>query len=71
LNPTLCVGGYFGLSTLVPLEVTMESPLLGWLVVAAFGLLLSVTLGVVYITTSEWRDRRRRENEGRTGNKSK
>jgi hypothetical protein len=53
------------------MDVTMESPILGWLVVAAFGLLLSVTLGVVYITTSEWRDRRRRENEGRTGNKSK
>jgi hypothetical protein len=46
-------------------ETIMESPILGWLVVAAFGLLLSVTLGVVYITTSEWRDRRRRENESR------
>ncbi|MBE9031255.1 hypothetical protein IQ266_16090 [filamentous cyanobacterium LEGE 11480] len=45
------------------MESTVQSPLLGWLVIAAFGMLLIVTLGVVYITTSEWRDRRRRENE--------
>jgi hypothetical protein len=41
----------------------MDSPLFGALVTAAFILLVGVTGGVVYITTSEWRDRRRREKE--------
>jgi hypothetical protein len=32
---------------------------------AAFGLLLLVTLGIVYLTLSGWRDRRRREADKR------
>ncbi len=36
------------------------------LILIALGLLLVVTLGVVYLTTAEWRDRRRqqRDNKG-------
>jgi hypothetical protein len=31
----------------------------------AFGLLVVVTLGIVYLTVSGWRDRRRREEDRR------
>ncbi|MBD2021064.1 hypothetical protein H6F43_12830, partial [Leptolyngbya sp. FACHB-36] len=40
----------------------MESQVFGILVVAAFGLLLVVSVGIGYLTLAEWRDRRRREN---------
>lgn len=39
----------------------MESTAFSWLVTATFAMLLVVTLGIAYITTAEWRDRRRRE----------
>jgi len=32
---------------------------------AAFGLLIAVSFGIVYLTAVEWRDRRRREREQR------
>lgn len=31
----------------------------------AFGLLIAVSIGIVYLTAVEWRDRRRREREQR------
>ena len=40
----------------------------------ALSLLVAVTLGIAYLTVSDWRDRRRRENERREvtqGKKSK
>ncbi len=37
-------------------------PILG---IAAFGLLTLVTLGIVYLTLSGWRDRQRREQDRR------
>jgi hypothetical protein len=43
----------------------MDISLANILVVATFGLLVAVTGGVAYLTTSEWRDRRRREREGK------
>jgi phage shock protein PspC (stress-responsive transcriptional regulator) len=42
----------------------MDVTLANVLVVVTFGLLLAVTGGVAYITTSEWRDRRRRDRDG-------
>jgi hypothetical protein len=35
------------------------------LVLVAFGLLVTVTGGVVYLTLTDWRDRRRRDQEKR------
>lgn len=37
----------------------------------AFGLLVIVTLGIVYLTISGWRDRQRREDDRRTNRKSR
>jgi hypothetical protein len=37
-------------------------PILG---ITAFGLLVLVTLGIVYLTLSGWRDRQRREQDRR------
>jgi len=44
----------------------MEYSLVSVLILIALGLLLTVTLGVAYLTTAEWRDRRRqqRDNKG-------
>lgn len=42
-----------------------ESTVFSTLVVVAFGLLTLVTGGIVYLTVSDWRDRRRREKENR------
>jgi hypothetical protein len=42
-----------------------SSPLLTVLAFATLGLLIAVTGGVAYLTTLEWRDRRRREKEKR------
>jgi hypothetical protein len=33
------------------------------LVLVAFGLLVTVTGGVIYLTLADWRDRRRQDNE--------
>ncbi|MDZ7959283.1 MAG: hypothetical protein RMY34_15605 [Aulosira sp. DedQUE10] len=43
----------------------MESPLLSILALVAVVLLVAVTGGVGYLTLSDWRDRRLRENEKR------
>jgi|688.fasta_scaffold1092566_2 hypothetical protein len=45
----------------------MENPTLIFKILStiAFSLLAIVTLGVSYLTVSDWRDRRRRENERR------
>ncbi|HEY9876209.1 MAG TPA: hypothetical protein V6D12_22455 [Candidatus Obscuribacterales bacterium] len=42
-----------------------ETPILSVLVLAAFGLLLAVTGGIVYLTFAEWRDRRRQDRDRR------
>jgi hypothetical protein len=47
------------------METTMASPVFSWLVMLTFIMLLSVTIGIIYLTTSEWRDRRRREKEAK------
>ncbi len=41
---------------------TTVGPILG---TAAFGLLILVTVGVIYLTLSGWRDRRRQEQDRR------
>jgi hypothetical protein len=33
------------------------------LVLVAFGLLVTITGGVIYLTLADWRDRRRQDNE--------
>ncbi|MCY7406482.1 MAG: hypothetical protein LH631_03640 [Alkalinema sp. CAN_BIN05] len=43
----------------------MSSSLFTTLELVAAVLMGSITVGVIYITTSEWRDRRRREDEAR------
>lgn len=43
----------------------MESPAFGILVILAFGLLATVSGGIVYLTLVEWRDRRRRDRADR------
>jgi hypothetical protein len=44
------------------MDTTKLIPVLG---TAAFGLLIVVTLGIVYLTLSGWRDRQRREQDRR------
>jgi hypothetical protein len=46
-------------------DLNLETSLLNILAILAVGLLLAVTVGVGYLTTLEWRDRRRIENEKR------
>jgi hypothetical protein len=46
-------------------ELNLESSFLSILAVLSVGLLVAVTGGVAYLTTMEWRDRRRIENEKR------
>ncbi len=41
----------------------MAYSVLNVLILIALGLMLVVTLGVVYLTTAEWRDRRREERD--------
>lgn len=45
----------------------MDNPALLFKILSttAFSLLAIVTLGIAYLTVSDWRDRRRRENERR------
>ncbi len=45
------------------LGAALENQLLSVLAVLSFGLLIVVTLGVIYLTAVEWRDRRKRGNE--------
>ncbi|WP_017721017.1 hypothetical protein [Kamptonema formosum] len=47
----------------------MENPVLIVLSIMAIGMLVAVTGGVAYLTAAEWRDRRRREREKRSGSK--
>ncbi|MBW4576885.1 MAG: hypothetical protein KME08_16550 [Aphanothece sp. CMT-3BRIN-NPC111] len=44
----------------------METPFLNVLFLAAFGLLVAFTGGIIYLTLSDWRDRRRREQDKRS-----
>ncbi len=44
----------------------MEYLLVNVLILIALGLLLTVTLGVVYLTTAEWRDRRRQQRDNKS-----
>ncbi|MEO0375931.1 MAG: hypothetical protein AAF329_15160 [Cyanobacteria bacterium P01_A01_bin.17] len=43
----------------------MDNSLFNLLSLAAFGLLVFVTLGILYLTFAEWRDRRRIQQEQR------
>ena len=45
--------------------IVESTTVFGTLVLVAFGLLAVVTGGIVYLTLSDWRDRRRREKENR------
>lgn len=45
--------------------MSFETTALGVLAISAFALLVVVTLGVFYLTSIEWRDRRRQEKERR------
>jgi hypothetical protein len=42
-----------------------ETSVLGVLAITALGLMVAFTGGIAYLTTIEWRDRRRREREMR------
>lgn len=42
-----------------------QTTVLNVLVLAAFGLLTVVTVGIIYLSAAEWRDRRRQEREQR------
>jgi hypothetical protein len=44
------------------MDTTSLIPILG---TTAFGLLILVTIGIVYLTVSGWRDRQRREEDRR------
>ena len=44
-------------------EAALENQLLSVMAALSFVLLILVTLGVVYLTAVEWRDRRKRNNE--------
>jgi uncharacterized membrane protein (DUF373 family) len=44
---------------------TVENSAFGVLVLIAFGLLLVVSGGIVYLTVAEWRDRRRRDRDAK------
>ncbi len=41
----------------------MEAQIFDYLVIAAFVLLLGVSVGIGYLTAIEWRDRRRRDQD--------
>ena len=43
----------------------METSVFNGLVLVAFGLLVVVSGGIIYLTIAEWRDRRRRAEERR------
>lgn len=43
----------------------METSVFNGLVLVAFGLLVVVSGGIIYLTLAEWRDRRRRDEERR------
>ncbi|NJK28875.1 MAG: hypothetical protein HC851_04055 [Acaryochloris sp. RU_4_1] len=43
----------------------MDFPILNVVAVAALGMLVVVSVGMMYLTAAEWRDRRRRDREQR------
>lgn len=43
----------------------METSVFNGLVLVAFGLMVLVSGGIVYLTLAEWRDRRRRDQDSR------
>ena len=43
-----------------------ETPILSVLVLAASGLLVAVSGGIIYLTFAEWRDRRRQDRDRRS-----
>jgi hypothetical protein len=45
--------------------MSFETPFLNILAITALALLVAVTGGIAYLTTAEWRDRRRRDREKR------
>ena len=47
-----------------------ETTILPVLAVSAFGLLVVVSGGIIYLTAASWRDRRRQETEIRTNRRS-
>ncbi|GEM_PF-1160495 len=48
-------------------EIFSGSYVLSLLVLVAFGLLVTITGGVAYLTIADWRDRRRLERERKEG----
>lgn len=52
-------------------EKIVETSILNVLLLLAFGLLIAVTGGIGYLTTVEWRDRRRLEREKRSPKNSR
>lgn len=52
------------------MDFSVGTPLFGVFVLVAFGLLVTVTGGVVYLTLADWRDRRRLERELREERRS-
>jgi hypothetical protein len=46
-------------------EQSMDNSLISILGTTAFGLMIIVTLGIVFLTVSGWRDRQRREQDKR------
>jgi hypothetical protein len=47
----------------------VESSIFNVLIYAAFGLMVVVSGGVIYLTLAEWRDRRRRDEDERATRK--
>jgi hypothetical protein len=47
-----------------------ETTILPILAVSAFGLLVVVSGGIIYLTAASWRDRRRQDNEFRANKRS-
>ena len=48
-----------------------QTAVLNVLVLAAFGLLTVVTVGIVYLSAADWRDRRRQDQELRSAKTTK
>lgn len=48
-----------------------QTTVLNVLVLAAFSLLTVVTVGIIYLSAAEWRDRRRQEREQRSAKPKK
>lgn len=48
-----------------------QTTVLNVLVLAAFGLLTVVTVGIIYLSAADWRDRRRQEREQRSAKTTK